>query len=350
MKKTLIPFFLLFGLLIAARFQAPGVVNERVVGPTLTRIAFGSCNRQDEKQPLWPFIVQNQPQLWIWLGDNIYGDTQDMTVMKQKYELAKNDPGYRQLLATCPVIGIWDDHDFGVNDVGKEYAKKDESQQLMLEFLDEPADSPRWKREGTYGSYEYGEKGKQVKVILLDSRYFRDELKKQQQPDGTMVNEPNPNGDILGEAQWKWLEQQLTNSPARIHLIGCGIQILPEEHVFEKWANFPKARQRLLNLIQKTQARGIILLSGDRHVAEISKMPLPGYPNPLYEVTSSGLTHTWSKPRDEPNRFRVDSLVAKLNFGVLLIDWNAQPLTVNLQVRGENNQLYLDRKVSFQEK
>ncbi|MES2732547.1 MAG: alkaline phosphatase D family protein [Bacteroidota bacterium] len=342
MKKTLTVFFLLFSLLIAARFQAVEKPSTPTVEPTITRIAFGSCSRQDQEQPLWPVIVQNQPQLWIWLGDNIYGDTQDMAMLKQQYALEKQHPGYRQLLSTCPVIGIWDDHDYGVNDGGKDFAKKAESQQRMLEFLDEPIDSPRWKREGAYASYLFGKQDKQGKVILLDGRYFRDELKKKNNK-----NVPNETGDILGEAQWAWLERELTNSQASIHFIGCGIQILPEEHAYEKWANFPQARRRLLDLIQKTKVKGVILLSGDRHMAEISRIQLDNYPYPLYEVTSSGLTHTWTLGSNEPNRYRVGQMVTELNFGLLEIHWDKQPLTIDIQVRGLNNKLLMNHLVTF---
>jgi alkaline phosphatase D len=185
-----------------------------------------------------------------------------MQVLKQKYDLQKQNPDYRQLTATVPVVGIWDDHDYGRNDAGVEYEYKKESQRLMLDFLGEPANSPRRKQEGAYASHSYGPAGKQVKVILLDARYFRDQLEK---IDKAYV--VNQTGDILGEAQWKWLENELRNSKADIHLIGSGIQIIPEEHLYEKWANFPQSRQRLFSLLAATKAKNVILLSGDRPYA-----------------------------------------------------------------------------------
>ena len=63
-------------------------------GEPLTRIAAGSCNRQDLPQPLWDSILQFQPQLWVWLGDNIYGDTDDMVVLAEKWAEQKKKPGY----------------------------------------------------------------------------------------------------------------------------------------------------------------------------------------------------------------------------------------------------------------
>jgi alkaline phosphatase D len=308
----------------------------------LTRIAFGSCSRENKEQPMWQYILDNQPQLWIWLGDNIYGDTDDMALLKQKYERQKSHVGYRKLLTSTPIIGIWDDHDYGRNDAGKEYAYKKESQQLMLDFLDVPSNSHRRKREGAYEAYTYGPRDKQVKIILLDARYFRDSLQKQGK-----AYMPNVNGDILGDAQWKWLEKELTSSSASFHIIGSGIQMIPEQHMYEKWANFPKARKRLFELLASTKAKGVILLSGDRHIAEISKYENASIGYPIYEVTASGLTHSATTNQGEPNKYRVKHLVNELNFGMISIDWNKNPVEVHLQVRGLNNGLFLDEKVKY---
>jgi alkaline phosphatase D len=326
--KNLLIFSTLL-ILLNACTPPPATVTGNLNTEPLTRIAFGSCSHEYDRQPLWKPILKNQPQVWIWLGDNIYGDTHDMSVMKQKYDLQKSNTDYRKLTASAAVIGIWDDHDYGINDGGKAYAKKEESQQLMLDFLDVPAGSERRSREGAYESYTYGPEGKQVKVILLDARYFRDTLMKQNK-----MYLPNETGTILGEAQWQWLEDELKNSRASIHLIASGIQMIPEEHIYEKWANFPQERKRLFDLIANTKAPGVILLSGDRHIAEISKYTHPDIAYPVYEVTASGLTHSATNNKGEPNRHRIGNLVNVLNFGVINIDWK-QPAEVQLQIRGE---------------
>lgn len=310
--------------------------------PPLTRIAFGSCSKHDLPQPLWPSILANQPQLWIWLGDNVYGDTEDMNVLKNKYDSQKQNPDYQKLTASVPVIGIWDDHDYGVNDGGQEYPKKRESQQLMLDFLGEPADSPRRKREGGYASYTYGSGKQQVKVILLDGRYFREAL-----PRVNSVYQINETGTFLGEAQWQWLEKELENSKAAVHIIGCGIQFIPEEQKYEKWANFPQARKRLFDLLAKTKPAGTVLVSGDRHIGEISRYKPDGMPYPIYEITSSGLTHVYEGGGVELNRYRVGEQIKKLNFGLLEIDWTQPKPQVTLQIRGKDNAVYLSEKVTF---
>ncbi|WP_266367095.1 alkaline phosphatase D family protein [Tellurirhabdus rosea] len=307
----------------------------------VTTLAFGSCSDQKRPQPLWDDIVAQKPDVWVWLGDNIYGDSENMDTLKAKYNRQKSNPVYQQLRQSTSIIGVWDDHDYGVNDGGKEYPRRKESQQLMLDFLDVPASSPLRRQEGGYSAHVYGPKGQRVKVILLDARYFRDPLKK----DGR-ANVPDPTGDMLGEAQWQWLERELTGSDADVHIIGSGVQVLPEEHPYEKWANFPTSRQRLLDLLAKTKPKGALFISGDRHMAEVSKVSIPGLGYDVFDITSSGLTHV-SKPHEEPNRHRVGAMITQLNYGLITINWGQKPLTATVRINGDERATHLVQEIRF---
>jgi alkaline phosphatase D len=298
----------------------------------LARIAFGSCNREGLPQPLWDPILETHPDLWIWLGDNIYADTEDMEVMRQQYAQQLANDGYRRLRDSVPVIGTWDDHDYGANNAGKKYPRKVESQQLFLDFLGVPATALRRTRQGVYTSYIYGPIGKQVKVLLLDTRFHRDA--------------PGSTRDVLGAEQWRWLEAELRGSTAQLHLMVSSIQVLSEEHKYEKWADFPQARRRLLRLISETGIPGVILLSGDRHFAEISRMEEPSVGYPLYDITSSGLTHSWRHPPPEPNRHRVGERWTELNFGLVVVEWSASPV-ITLQVRDRDNIVRLEQRLEL---
>ena len=313
----------------------------------LQTISFGSCNKQFKSQEMWDFIVMQQPDLWIWMGDNIYGDSENMQIISDKYAQVLATPGYQKLMHTCPIIGIWDDHDFGVNDGGKSFPKKDETKKLMLDFLGVAKDASVRKRAGAYQTYQIGTKGKTVKVILLDARYFRDDL----EPNPTKETRylQNTTGDILGEAQWTWLEKELSNNDAQLTLIVNGMQVIPTEHRYEKWDNFPTARKRFFDLLAKTKTKNTILLSGDRHIAEISKITWPKMSYPIYEITSSGLTHTWGSIREEANQFRDGALIIKRNFGVIKIDWDKKPLEVLVEIRGLANALYLEKTIRLQD-
>jgi alkaline phosphatase D len=298
------------------------------------KIAIGSCNRTDLPQVMWDPIIANNPDVFVWLGDIVYGDTHDMSALQSRYNKLSSEPGYQALVdQSDSVIGIWDDHDYGWNDAGKNYSKKDSSKIILANFLNIKADDPIMSRDGVYSSHTFGSAPISTKVILLDARYFRDTLIHSSDP--RKRYEANLSGDILGEQQWAWLEAELSNSSADIHLIGSGIQYLPEEHGWEKWANFPKSRSRFLDLLSKYQPKNAVLLSGDRHIAELSRMDLSESYS-ITELTSSGLTHTWSQMFDESNKYRVGDLIAQLNFGVITIS----PDKILLEVRGEQDTLY----------
>ena len=300
--------------------------------PDLT-IAFGSCNRTDLPQVMWGPLVANDPDVFIWLGDIVYGDTHDMQALRDLYDQVDREPGYQKLKETAKIIGIWDDHDYGWNDAGKYYSKRDSSKQVLMDFLGVDPSSDVWSHDGVYTSYTFGEHPTQTRVILLDTRYFRD----------TVVSDPDPNrrytvnesGDILGEEQWAWLETEIKASDADIHIIGSGIQIVPQEHGWEKWGNFPKSRNRMLSLLREVKPKNTLLISGDRHIAEYSRIKLTD-DYAVNEVTSSGLTHTWSYAQEEPNAYRIGDLIVKRNFGVIRI----RPDKMTVEIRGEQDSLY----------
>jgi alkaline phosphatase D len=296
-------------------------------------MAFGSCNRQDAPQPLWKPILADRPDLWIWMGDNIYGDSPVMDTLRAKYARQNANPDYQLLKASTPIIGVWDDHDYGINDGDKRFAQKKESRDLMFDFLGMPADAQERNREGGYAAHTYGTGDQQVKVILLDGRYFRDTLSRLDRQ-----YQVNLTGQMLGDAQWKWLENELKTSTARVNFIVSGIQILPTEHAYEKWANFPQEREKLLNLIANSGVQNPILLSGDRHIAEILKLVDSRFPKGLYEVTASGLTHTWSGIAEEKNSLRVSDLIAQLNYGLATFNWAKDELLI--EIKGENGHVH----------
>jgi len=122
-----------------------------------------------------------------------------------------------------------------------------------------PEDAAVHGHEGSYQSYLVGEGEQSLKIILLDSRYFRDGFA-EATVEGHRYGQ-NPTGDVLGEAQWAWLEAELTDSPAAAHLIASSIQVLPQEHAYEKWDNFPAARKRLLALLATKKPNMPLLLT-----------------------------------------------------------------------------------------
>lgn len=313
----------------------------------LARIALGSCATQDQPQPIWKQIVAANPQLFLFIGDNIYGDTEDMAVMEAKYRQLAAVPGFAQLRRRVPILATWDDHDFGLNDGGADYPQRAASQRVFQDFWGVPADSPLRRQEGIYHSAVFGPVGKRVQVILLDTRYHRSPLKPRpaNQPGvGRYIPDETPGKTMLGEAQWRWLEAQL-REPAEVRLLASSIQVVAEDHGWEKWMNLPRERERLFTLLRETGATGVLFLSGDRHLAELSMMD-GGVGYPLYDLTASGMNNASKVWRPyEVNRHRVGTMNWGNNFGLITIDWSPSDPVIALQIRDEDGQINIQRRI-----
>jgi len=290
-----------------------------------TQILFGSCSHQDKDMPIFDAILNEPKDAFIFLGDNIYGDTEDMQILAQKYVKLGNNPGIKSLRASTPVFATWDDHDFGENDAGKHYAFKQASKTIMLDFWGVPKDSLRRSRpDGLYGSYIVGEASKAIRIILPDLRYQRDDLESVGQLEYLTSRKPKDmgpysksSGSMLGEKQWQWLEAEL-QKPEPIKIIGSSLQVLSDFTGWEAWSNFDD-KERLFGLIKKHKVNGVLLISGDTHWGEISKVQLD---YPLYDVTSSGLTEEWKQV--SPNKNRLLGSTAKVNYGFIKVDWDLE--------------------------
>lgn len=312
----------------------------------LSRIAFGSCANEHRPQPIWDTINALKPQLFIFTGDNVYADSADPEKIRASYAKLAAVPGFASLRAGTPVIGTWDDHDYGKNDAGAEFEGKQSAKDAFMDFFAVPQDSPVRSRGGVHDAKIYGPEGKRVQVILLDTRWFRGPLRKMSKDElraaraesgktvGRYLPDEESDSTMLGDEQWAWLAEQL-KKPAELRLLVSSIQVVPLDHGWEKWGNLPRERKKLLDLIRDT-ATNVVILSGDRHSSDISMLPpeTDGGPfYPLYEVTASGLNQTGLP--DEPNRFRVagDSVYNQPNFGWIDIDWSEEDPTIKLEIR-----------------
>ena len=295
----------------------------------LNYIAFGSCSNQGLDQKYWDVIAKKQPDLWIWMGDAIYSDTEDMDEHQKEFDTMKKNKYYQNFIGQIPVIGTWDDHDYGVNDGGSFYPKKEESKEEFLNFLDIPKDAKVRKHKGVYDTYEYGKGMRKVKIFLLDNRTFKDKL----ELDTASANryKPNLTGTVLGEEQWQWLENEIKNSDATVNIFVSGLQIIADDHPYEKWGNFPNERLRFLRLLEKYKVKNPVILSGDRHFAELSEYTYEDFSANVTEITSSGLTHSFEGV-NEQNAYRLGEPYDGKNFGILKITWGGSKVLMKIFV------------------
>lgn len=286
--------------------------------------AFGSCNEQWSPQPLWKRIMRLNPQLFIWGGDAIYADTQNAENLRIDYLMQNTVPDYQLFTQKIPIIGTWDDHDYGYNNADANNPIKKQSQQMFLDFIRVPSDSFIRQQQGVYSSHNFGPAHRRIKIILLDMRYHMKE----------------PGADILGQQQWQWLEQQLKNSDAKIHFILGSYSILGRRmRISEELEDYPQAFKRFFNLISKYRPQGLVFLSGDKHFSSIFQR------KGFLEFMSTGMTHTYPNSmvgRMYNKRFFPFTFYG-LNFGMVRIRWQGNVPHLRLEIWGQKDKASVTR-------
>jgi alkaline phosphatase D len=305
-------------------------------------IAFGSCN-EPERVSIWNQLSNFNPDRIMLLGDNMYADHKPPFLsssfiaanpadLKAQYKLLTEDQTFSDMIEKVGgwdnVAATFDDHDYGHNNGDRSYPHRKQSQELFWDFSQTPTDSLVRKQAGVYSSKVFSvsidsppdEEGNikgsnssetntnsnfRYKIVMLDTRSNKGVMDSMfQMGDGT--------NDLLGEEQWIWLESELADSNVDFVLIGSSIQVLPTDKLTEElWGDYPVARMRLLSLIIRSKANNVVILSGDVHYAEVSKAHCTWTQRQkgvqstenittkasetLWELTSSGLTHTFTK-------------------------------------------------------
>ena len=305
MKKFCLSFFLL--LISSSNF----IYAESI------KIGLGSCLDQDYPQPIWQSIKKEDLNYFIFLGDNVYGDTRYGSLRKMKSAYDKQKKVLPDFLNNISIFSIWDDHDFGINDGGADYRFKRRAQELYLDFWEITKDDDRSNREGIYFSKNEIFFDKKFKFIFLDTRFFRSKLKGKK---SNYIENIEPDATILGNAQWTWLENEL-KSDFDFLFIFSSIQIIAKDHRFEKWSNFPNERAKLFELLEQFNDK-TILFSGDRHRAGIYRK------NGIIEVTSSSMNKPGSS-FSETDSYLIGKTYPQENYGVLEILEN----TIHIKIK-----------------
>lgn len=302
-------------------------------------IGFGSCFNQNYSFKIWDTLQKENLNYFIFMGDNVYSD------LEKNYEIAYQklfqDLNFKNFIKKTKILAIWDDHDYGKNDAGKEFEHKYLTKKIFLNYWYKEHNlnlfNQLFQQEGLYHSYIIQLKNYEILIILLDTRWFK-----------VLKSNSNENETILGEVQWNWLEKQFQRQ-ADLILLVSSIQILPEEHRFEKWYDIPNEKKKLIELIQKYNIEKLLILSGDRHFAEISKQKIILNNQKLsflYEITSSSLNQELSKEYQkeilkEKNSYRIFGPFLKPNFGFFSIKFNQKKPEIKIGIKDENaNEVY----------
>ncbi len=324
---------------------------------TLTRIAFGSCNHQSRSQHMWAQIAAQNPQMFLFIGDNNYGDQfwkgdAGLSTLRAAYQKQAETPELVEFRANIPMMVTWDDHDFGFNDGGANFAFRSWSETIFETFWNS-TDEVR-SRPGIYESRMFGADGQRTQIVMLDTRYFRSDFDSipyspQRPPLGPYVPSDDATKTILGDAQWEWLEQELAK-PADLRIIVSSIQVLTDAHNYEAWESLPLERAKLYAMLAGREESGMVMLSGDRHAGGIyTDTPQAGGGEQMWELTSSSLNYSFASTEQntarEPDDKRVTDFISEENFGLVDIDWASRSFTMSM--RGSEGEERVTRTVQW---
>lgn len=324
---------------------------------TLTRIAFGSCNHQSRSQHMWAQIAATNPDVFLFIGDNNYGDQfwkgdAALSTLRAAYQLQAETPELTDFRTKVPMMITWDDHDFGFNDGGANFTYRGWSETIFETFWGS-SDEVK-SRPGIYESRMFGAEGKVTQIIMLDTRFFRSDFdaiaySPERPPLGPYVPSDDPSKTMLGKEQWEWLQQELAK-PADLRVLVSSIQVITDAHNYESWEALPLERAKLYEMIANREDSGIVMLSGDRHAGGIYSDVRPEMKGErIWELTSSSMNYSFSSTERntvrEPDPKRITDFISEENFGLVEIDWDAKTFTMSM--RGNEGETRVTRTVSW---
>lgn len=341
---------------LARQTQLPAMQSPALdMAQPLSRIAFGSCNHQGRSQDVWAHISATDPDLFLAIGDNVYGDYgylggAELGSFQAAYRQQAAYPEFQRFMAAQPVFATWDDHDFGPNDSGGSFFAREWSETLFETFWNVP--QPVRERPGIYHSMMTGPEGQRTQIIMLDTRFFRSDLaekpySEERYPLGVYRPNTDPDATVLGEEQWRWLQGELAK-PADLRVLVSSIQVLTNAHDFEAWENFPLQREKLFELLAGREESGLVMLSGDRHSGAVYSDEPAALGERAWELTSSSLNLAFVRDdasEREPDPLRMTDMITQENFGLVDIDWNERH--VHLRLLDDEGAEILSRQVAF---
>jgi alkaline phosphatase D len=284
------------------------------------RIAFGSCCRiqYDAEQRIWNVVRALQPDLFFWLGDNIYADSDQPAAIADLYGRGRVVERLEPLLRSTPQLATWDDHDFGYNDSDGRSPFKAKSLEMFKQWWANPAygeaDNP-----GVYFKQHYGG----VDFFVLDGRYHR--------TPGDAID--NAQKTMLGAAQKAWLKRELlaSKTPFKVLAIGGGWSSAENEDGGDSWSAYLTERNEIFDFIRDNDIGGVVCISGDSHMGELNCIPRSqngGYD--IYDLCSSPLAQMPANKniRQVPEMRVRDTWTRSVNVGMLRFDMTGEVPTL----------------------
>lgn len=324
--------------------------------------AVGSCwrigndTKAGDKDPEVFDTIKNDPtvKFFVHCGDTTYwhddvldGSSPDVIqeVLAGQHQFRRH-PRVQSMIKKIPIHGVWDDHDFGSNDlVGAAHDEKHLQKKGFLDYwpASKPLDRPgsglarEDKRFGIMSHFAYGN----VDFYLLDDRFYRTDVSGQDTVYSMMDGSTRPAIDRL--------IQHIQSRPGKIKVLIGGSVFSNDQHGSHGYgkASYDDERDyffaRLRDEIKNNTIKGLIFLSGDIHGHEVNQVKLPRNPTPstdyryAIEIVSSPLAEN-SDGKDEGDlqielerKARIITIPSSHNWGYARITINSSISQITIE-------------------
>lgn len=257
------------------------------------RFAIMSCMNAGKsvRNDIWQSAQISELDYLFFIGDTVYGDelfSHSSKLLWSKFVDGRKAIPFYHWKHLKPVIGVWDDHDYGKNDAGGSYKNKNKNLEIFKAFFaQDPDNRSLFSGPGCSSFFKaFGQN-----FVFLDNRFFR-ALKYQ---DGSL--------SFLGVDQINFVTDLVYKNPAPTFCFeGSPWFGRTEKSLGTSYESVSRQEQEAFFKVMRSWNVPVLLGGGDLHFSEISKVDKKHLGFETYEIVSSCM-HSGTKSRfyDNPN-------------------------------------------------
>ena len=234
-------------------------------------------------------------------GEIILNDKTVLQAFRNKYNRVF-DINFQNMASSIPMMAIWDDHDYGMDNSDGTYPYKKEARKVFKENF--PDYSFVEEDGGIYYKFSIAD----VDIFVLDTRWYR----------SPMQNEDGEVKTMLGSEQLEWLLNELKNSDAKFKIVFSSVSLndyggdtSSDRDGFDNWMSYTYERSKIFTFINNNDIKGVLVFSGDQH-----------YP--------SAHILNWNSPLNYVSRTDSSIEYSFENMGTAVFDFSASPLNYKI--------------------
>lgn len=307
-------------------YTSPLVAKKTNPGAALQKVAFVCCNSNPTEPSSWENLSKTHPDLIVFAGNTVHSVRLDEKPLHRQYQKLDQNPAYRVLRETTPILATWDDLDYGLRFGDSNYPDRTESRNHFLNYWAPEKIQEQRNEKGVEDAVIVGPKGQRIQIIMLDVRFYASAWKEAPGKPQTFEKNWSPSASLLGGPQWQWLSKQL-KKPAEFRIIVSPLQVGANTSAPNRWGLLPLQRQQLFDTIRNANAKNTIILSGNRNFGSFAKVDLKNF-GPLYDMTVGPLNGPTSPPEEDFHY--IGKPLQESNFGLLEMDWKKRKAVLRL--------------------